>query len=153
MKHKRELIIAGNWKMNKNKEEALKHVDTLINTLNPNSNSQKTILFPPAIYLDSIYNKIKSSEIKLGAQNIYYEEKGAYTGEISASMIKSVGCEYVIIGHSERRSVFQENNDIISRKLNTALKHNIIPILCIGETMYLHSGALKPSKIQFASGI
>ena len=93
------------------------------------------ILIPPFTHLYLVNQAIDSDKVKLGAQNIFWEEKGAYTGEISAEMVKSTGAEYVIIGHSERRQYFNETSDILSRKINIALKYNLKPIYCVGEKL------------------
>jgi triosephosphate isomerase len=93
------------------------------------------ILCPPFTNLQAVGEEIKGSNIKLGAQNLYFEAKGAYTGEISADMIKSVGCEYVIIGHSERRSYFGETDESVNKKVKFALQNNLVPIVCVGESL------------------
>lgn len=95
----------------------------------------KIVLCPPATHLSAVHEVIKDSSIELGGQNLYWENAGAFTGEISAEMLKSVGCHYVIIGHSERRQYFQETDDTVNKKVNQALKSELKPILCVGETL------------------
>jgi triosephosphate isomerase len=126
-------VIAGNWKMNTTLREATTLVKELIPELNSISKVEKVIC-PPFISLVPIHKLIQGSSIKLGAQNMYYEEKGAYTGEISPLMLSHI-CDYVIIGHSERRHYFQENGEMVSKKIIAAIKHNLRPILCVGEDL------------------
>ena len=131
----RKKIIAGNWKMNKDILES----DILINELKLKLQSEKiscdVIVCPPFTSLESASKLLKNSLIKLGAQNMYFEEDGAFTGEISASMLKSAGCEFVILGHSERRTIFKENNELINKKIKKALQSGLKSIFCIGETL------------------
>ena len=129
----RKAIIAGNWKMNKNMEEALK----LVEELKPLVKGAKcdVVLCPPYICLDAVVKAVSGTNIKVGAQNMHYEENGAYTGEISPGMLKSIKVDYVIIGHSERRQYFNEQDEIINKKIKKALEHNIIPIVCCGESL------------------
>ena len=103
----RKKVIAGNWKMNKAIIESQELVSKIINGLG-NDNKCDVIVCPPFTSLNEVYSLIQNTPVKLGAQNMHYEESGAYTGEISADMLKSVGCEYVILGHSERRVIFKE---------------------------------------------
>lgn len=126
-------LIAGNWKMNTSLEESHNLVKSLLD--NSFDSSVEMLICPPFTHLSSIAQIIKSSEIKLGAQNSYFEEKGAYTGEISNSMLKNVGCNYVILGHSERRTIFAETNEIINKKVLSSLNSGLKVILCIGETL------------------
>lgn len=126
-------FIAGNWKMNTTVSEATNLVAGLKPLLEPVSGVEKAVC-PPFISLSAISELLKGSSIKLGAQNLFYEEKGAYTGEISPLMLQSM-CEYVILGHSERRQYFGESNEIVNRKIKAALKAEIKPILCVGENL------------------
>jgi len=130
----RKKIIAGNWKMYKTTQEAVQLASSLKESV---ANTQNTIvvLCPPFTSLSSVYEVIKNSPIKLGAQNVYYEKEGAYTGEISPAMIESVGCKFVIIGHSERRKYFHESDSIINKKIKLALNFSLTPIVCVGETL------------------
>ncbi len=130
----RRLFIAGNWKMNKDLNESVELVRKL--SIEVQGITNKDILVcPPFTSLSAVYEVIKDTNIKLGAQNLYFEEKGAYTGEISGVMLKSVGCEYVIIGHSERREYFNETNEIVNKKIKTALGIDLKPIVCVGEKL------------------
>jgi triosephosphate isomerase len=133
MPHKK--IIAANWKMNKGLVEALKFVEELKAYLEKNPGIDcEIIICPPFISLDTVYKNTKVTDIKLGAQNVYFENNGAYTGEISCSMLKSCGCKYVIAGHSERRQYFGETNEIVNKKVLKILDEGLKPILCVGET-------------------
>jgi len=132
---KRKPFIAGNWKMNTTTGEAVKLVIEMVDELTKVANVDIAIC-PHFISLVPIFSLVSSTRILLGAQNIHFEEKGAYTGEISAAMIKPY-CQYVIIGHSERRQLFGENAKIVNLKLKKALQEEIIPILCLGETLEL----------------
>ncbi len=126
-------LIAGNWKLNPTtKTEAIKLAENIKN--NTKNFNFEVALCVPSIYLDTINEIIKDSPIKLGAQNCYFEEKGAFTGEISAQMLKDLNCKYVILGHSERRSLFAETDEIINHKIKIAMKNTLIPILCVGES-------------------
>jgi triosephosphate isomerase len=126
-------LIAGNWKMNTTVSEAVELVNRMRPGLDKIDNVEKVIC-PPFISLAAIKGLIKGSTIKLGAQNLYFEAKGAYTGEISPLMLADL-CEFVIIGHSERRQYFQETEDIIDKKVKAALGIGLKPILCIGEKL------------------
>ena len=126
-------LIAANWKMNKNSHEAVSFIKELKN-LAGNFDKADVLICPPFTSIHAAHEEIKGSGIKLGAQNVYFEESGAFTGEVSASMLKDEGCEYVIIGHSERREIFGEIDEFINEKMKTALNQGLKPILCIGET-------------------
>jgi triosephosphate isomerase (TIM) len=126
-------MIAGNWKMNTTIGEAVRLVQEMQPDLNSITGIEK-VLCPPFISLGSVHDLIQGSTIKLGAQNLYFEEKGAFTGEVSPLMLVGL-CEFVIIGHSERRQYFHETGEIISKKVKAALKNNLKPILCVGENL------------------
>ena len=126
-------MIAGNWKMNTSVSEAVELVKTMLGELDRIDNVEK-VLCPPFVSLVTIKELITGSSIRLGAQNVFYEEKGAYTGEVSPLMLAGL-CDYAIIGHSERRQYFNETDDIVNRKISSVLKYSLKPILCIGERL------------------
>ncbi|MCX7911379.1 MAG: triose-phosphate isomerase [Dehalococcoidales bacterium] len=126
-------LIAGNWKMHTTVDEAVHLIKTMQSELNKIKGVEKVIC-PPFISLVPAHAMIKGSSIKLGAQNVFYEEKGAYTGEISPPMLKGL-CDYVIIGHSERRRYFGETDEIVNKKVKMAVNYGLKPILCVGETV------------------
>ncbi|HLG23645.1 MAG TPA: triose-phosphate isomerase [Candidatus Nanoarchaeia archaeon] len=126
-------LIAANWKMNKNSEESSAFVKELKKLVGDSDNAD-ILICPPFTSISAVSHEIKGSTIKLGAQNMYFEESGAFTGEVSASMLKDAGCEYVILGHSERREIFGEIDEFVNEKIIAALKHGLKPILCVGET-------------------
>lgn len=128
----RRKLIAGNWKMNNSNKEALELVNSL-KDLVKDVKDRDIMIAPAFTCLSDVYNAVKGTNIKLGAQNLYFEEKGAFTGQISADMLLSVGCEYVIIGHSECRDIFGEKDELINKKVKRALDKNFIPVLCVGE--------------------
>lgn len=130
----RRTIIAGNWKMYKTTKEAIELAKRLKENIK-NIQEEVVVLCPPFTSLLSVYEIIKNSPIKLGAQNISWEKEGAYTGEVSPSMIKDVGCEFVIVGHSERRKYFNENDAIVNKKIKLAISSGLTPIVCVGETL------------------
>jgi len=126
-------IIAGNWKMNTNIEEAVKLVQEMKDRLDKVEGVEK-VLCPPFVSLVSLRALLTGSSIGLGAQNMYSEEKGAYTGEVSPVMLIGL-CQYVIIGHSERRQYFAETDEIVNKKLQVALRFGLTPIVCVGERL------------------
>ena len=127
-------VIAGNWKMNKTVGEAVDLVKQL-KTLIAGAGGVEVIVAPSFTALHAVQEEAKGSMIRLAAQNLYWEEKGAFTGEVSASMIREVGCEFVIIGHSERRQLFGETDASVNRRIRAALGQGLKPIFCIGETL------------------
>lgn len=129
-----KFLIAGNWKMNTNLDEA-KRISNVLHSYKNFDSEVEMLVCPPFTHLNFMSEILDMSRISLGAQNVYSEDKGAYTGEISNDMLVSVGCEYVIIGHSERRIIFSENNDIINKKVTNSLKAGLRVILCVGETL------------------
>ena len=130
----RKPLIAGNWKMHNNLTETIELLNGLKREL-LDFDGVDILVCPPYTVLSDAKDILLDSNIKLGAQNLYWEDKGAFTGEISAAMIKDIGCDFVIIGHSERRKYFQETNDSVNKKLNVALKQELTPIVCVGETL------------------
>ncbi|MBI5731486.1 MAG: triose-phosphate isomerase [Ignavibacteriales bacterium] len=131
----RKKVIAGNWKMNNDLYGTINLISDLKKELNEKNVEADVIICPPFTSLETASTLLKDSTIKLGAQNMYLEESGAFTGEVSVSMLKSVGCEYVILGHSERRTIFSEGDQVINKKIKTAIKFGLKPIFCIGETL------------------
>ena len=131
----RRKVIAGNWKMNNDLTESQNLISKLITGLSSENLNCDVIICPPFTSLSEANALVKNTVVKLGAQNMHFEESGAFTGEISASMLKSVGCEYVILGHSERRAIFGETDDLINKKIRKALQSNLNPIFCVGETL------------------
>lgn len=130
----RKKIIAGNWKMNNDLNESQNLVSGIINGLGSDDKCD-VIICPPFTSLNDVNSLVKNTQVKLGAQNMFYEDSGAYTGEISVSMLKSVGCEFVILGHSERRAIFGETDEIINKKIKKAIESGLKAIFCIGETL------------------
>ena len=129
----RKKIIAGNWKMNKTPSEAVALVELLKPLVN---NPDVDVVFcVPAIDIIPVIEAAKGSNIGVGAENMYYEESGAYTGEISPDMLTDAGCSYVILGHSERRGYFAETNESVNKKVLKAFEHGLIPIICCGESL------------------
>lgn len=133
----RKKIVAGNWKMNLDYNEGLSLFSEIINMFKDEATGkQQVVVCSPFIHLHSLAALAKGyTNVAVGAQNAHQNESGAYTGEISAKMIKSVGAEYVILGHSERRQYFGESNQLLATKTDTALKNGLKPIFCIGETL------------------
>ena len=129
----RKKVIAGNWKMNMLPNEAMKFIEDLAPLVKDTKN--EVILCVP--YTDLFYAllTVQGTNIKIGAQNMHFEEKGAYTGEISAKMLKSINVEYVIIGHSERRQYFNETDETVNKKIKAAFENGLKPIVCVGETL------------------
>ena len=129
----RKKVIAGNWKMNMLPNEAIEYIEKL-SKLVKDTNNEVVLCVP---YVDLFYALLtaQNTNIKIGAQNMHFEEKGAYTGEVSGPMLKSIGVEYVIIGHSERRQYFAETDESVNKKIKAALRVNLKPIVCVGETL------------------
>ncbi len=150
----RRKFIAGNWKMNTGLAETASLIQALIDRTQA---IEKTTIMvaPPFTNLQTASEQLKNSKIKLGGQNIYWEDKGAYTGEISGLMLKDLGCTYVIIGHSERRQYFKESSQDVNRKVHAALRNNLLPIVCVGETLEQRQKgrALASSKQQIRNGL
>ena len=129
----RKKIIAGNWKMNMLPDEAMKYVDTFSKLVKDTKN--EVILCVPYTDLFYVLMATQDTNIKVGAQNMHFAEKGAYTGEVSGKMLKAIGVEYVIIGHSERRQYFAETDETVNKKIKAAFENNLKPIVCVGETL------------------
>lgn len=131
----RKKIIAGNWKMFNDISESQNLITKLISGLSGLTLKCEVVISPPYTSLSEAGNLVKNTPVKLAAQNMHFEDNGAFTGEISAPMLKSVGCEYVILGHSERRTIFGEGDQLINKKVIKALNSGLKPIFCIGETL------------------
>lgn len=129
----RKKVIAGNWKMNMLPNEAINYIEELATLVKDTQN--EVILCVP--YTDLFYAllTVQNTNIKIGAQNMHFEESGAYTGEVSAKMLKAIGVEYVIIGHSERRQYFNETDETVNKKVKSAFQNELKPIVCVGETL------------------
>ena len=130
----RQKIVAGNWKMNGQAEELAQLTQQLVEQTG-GIDAAQIIVFPPAPYLSLVNELLKASNIALGAQNIYPKDCGAYTGEISAPMIRDYNARYVLVGHSERRQLFQEDENFVAQKFHHVKDHGMIPVLCVGETL------------------
>ena len=127
-------IIAGNWKLNNTVSEAVA-LTTALKALVVDSTGVEIIVAPSFTALSAVHNAIAGSNIRLSAQDVFWEDSGAFTGEVSSTMLKDVGCDYVIIGHSERRQYFGEANESVNRKVKAALAHGLKPIICVGEQL------------------
>lgn len=130
----RKPVIAGNWKMNNDKKATVEFFDEFLPKVE-NLTDVEIVICPPFTNLWAAAEKLESSNVKLGAQNLHWEEEGAFTGEISPDMLKEIPCDFVIVGHSERRKYFAETDELVNRKIKTALKHELVPIVCVGETI------------------
>ena len=129
----RKAIIAGNWKMHYTPEEAVK----VINELKPlvKDATCDVVVCPTFVCLDAVLKAVEGSNIKVAAQNMHFEEKGAFTGEVAPGMLEAMGVSYVVLGHSERREYFNETDEALNKKVKAAFAHNLTPILCCGETL------------------
>lgn len=142
-------LVVANWKMNKGLVQSQQFAEEIKNFVEKNKSSNAVvILCPPFTSLEAVQRKINGTAIKLGAQNMHFETQGAYTGEISAGMLKSCGCEYVILGHSERREYFHETDAIINKKVLKALDDGLKVILCVGESLQEHEDHITESVIE-----
>ena len=130
----RKPFIAGNWKMNINNQKAIALACGISDAVRE-IDTVDVAIFPPLVYLHDTARALSSSNISLGAQNVYYQPDGAFTGEVSCEMLKDVGCQYVIIGHSERRHIMGETDDLINKKVAVAISSGLLPILCVGELL------------------
>lgn len=139
----RQPIMAGNWKMNPATEDDAIALGSGLTKLlgeetcpldDENPLCTEVVVFPPHPFISAVKSEVEEAGITVGAQSIYFEEKGAYTGSVAASMVKSIGCEYILCGHSERRTLFDDDDEAINRKVRKVLSSGMKPILCIGET-------------------
>jgi len=129
----RKPIIAGNWKMFKTIGEAVAFIADIKEKVN--GTEVEAVICAPFTNLSALVEVVQGSAIKIGAQNLHFEDSGAFTGEISGIMLKHIGVQYVIIGHSERRAYFAETNDIINKKVHAAFRNGLTPIVCVGESL------------------
>jgi len=129
----RKPIIGANWKMNRGTPVEAAEMLKMLIPLVKRIDKTEIVIIPPFTVINSALEIVKKSKIKIGAQNMYFEEEGAFTGEISPKFLKPIGCEYVILGHSERRTIFKESDELINKKLKKALSTHLNPIVCIGE--------------------
>lgn len=130
----RKPIIAGNWKMNKTKGEALAFVEEVKNAV-PSKDKVESVVCSPDLFLDALVAATEGSDLGVGAQNMHFEESGAFTGETSPVALKDIGVQYVVIGHSERREMFGETDAGVNHKAHAAFRHGLTPIICVGETL------------------
>jgi triosephosphate isomerase len=130
----RKILVAGNWKMHGSRAQTRELIDGLIAELGGNS-AAEVLVCPPYVYLSEAAQALSGSSVELGAQNIAVEASGAYTGEIAGTMLKDVGCRYAIVGHSERRSIYGEEDGLVAAKFRSAQRDGLIPILCVGESL------------------
>jgi len=140
-------LIAGNWKMNTNRASAVALAEGLAKKAESIQGVDMAVC-PPSCYLDAVGRAIAGSKVALGAQNMYHEKDGAFTGELSAAMLKDLGCKYVILGHSERRHILGETDEAINKKVHAALAAELVPILCVGELLSEREAGQTMSVIQ-----
>lgn len=138
----RRMIIAGNWKMYKDLAETTQLIIALKDRMREFPANVTVVLCPPFTSLSTAAGLVKGTALKLGAQNMSEHDEGAYTGEVSGKMLVSAGCEYVILGHSERRQYFKETNELVNLKARKALGHGLLPIMCVGETLGEREGGV-----------
>jgi triosephosphate isomerase len=130
----RKPIIAGNWKMNKSLTEATRFLEEVTSQV-PSAEKIDSVVCSPALFLGQLVQASEGSQVKIGAQNMHFEKSGAFTGEISPSALQDIGVSYVIIGHSERREMFNETDESVNKKVHAAFSYNLVPIVCCGETL------------------
>lgn len=130
----RKPVIAANWKMHKTLSEAKNFIEEVKSLIAP-SEKVESVVCPPSLFLEALVEASKNSDLKIGTQNMYFEDSGAFTGEISPVALKDLGVSYVILGHSERRQLFNETDETVNKKVLAAFKYGLIPIVCCGETL------------------
>lgn len=130
----RKQVIAGNWKMNKTHKEAESFINEVKGKV-PSKENVESVVCAPFPFLQKLVEETKDSDVEIGAQNMYFEENGAFTGEVSPVMLKELGVTYVVLGHSERRDVFGETDETVNKKVHAAFDHDLTPIVCVGESL------------------
>lgn len=130
----RKIVIAGNWKMHKTQAESLDFLKGFLPQLESTVAEREVVLCAPFTDLDALSKNLHGSRVMLGAQNVHWEDSGAYTGEVAGGMLKEIGVRYVVVGHSERRQYFGETDETVNLRLKAAQRHGLTPILCVGET-------------------
>jgi triosephosphate isomerase (TIM) len=135
----RQPLVAGNWKMHGSRAENAALVRSLLDLVRPDSGTE-VLVCPPGVYLWEVGRLLKDTDIALGAQSVCAEPLGAFTGEVSAAMLKDVGCRYVLVGHSERRQIYGEGDALVARKFMAAQSQGLVPVLCVGETLEEREG-------------
>ncbi len=131
----KKMLIAGNWKMNTNSFESAKLAEYILGGVMNKQLRSGVLVCPPFTSLQAVGEAVRNSQVALGAQNCHWEASGAYTGEVSVSMLKHIGCSHIIIGHSERRTYFGETDESVNRKTKVVLENEMLPVVCIGETL------------------
>jgi triosephosphate isomerase len=132
----RKPFVAGNWKMNTDSESSVSLAEAIAaGTMGLAGEKVDVAVCPPFVYLGSVFEAVSNSRIAVGAQNVYFERKGAFTGEVSVSMLKDIGCTYVLCGHSERRHILEETDEMVNKKVGAAISGGLLPIMCVGELL------------------
>jgi triosephosphate isomerase len=154
----RKPVIAANWKMNKTHFEAIRFIEELRNRLDPQDyDHSQIVICPPFTAIRSVQTTIDGDDLPLllGAQDVHWEESGAYTGEVSPEMLNKLGVRYVIIGHSERREFFEETDETVNKKVVAAFRHGLVPIMCVGESLEERESGVTDEKVsgQVSAGI
>ena len=142
----RHALVAGNWKMNGTRDSAVKLAEAVLQAA-PERASAEVLLCPPFVYLADVARMLKGSGVALGAQDLCAEDNGAFTGEVSGTMLKDLDCRYVIVGHSERRALYGETDAVVARKFMAAQKAGLTPILCVGETLAEREAGTTPAVV------
>jgi len=152
----RKPFVAGNWKMNTDSHTGVSLAEGVASgSMEIAGRSVDVAVIPPFVYLQAVVRALNRSHIAVGAQDIYYEQKGAFTGEVSASMLKDVGCVYILCGHSERRHVIGESDELVNKKINAAICSGLLPIFCVGEKLEEREASLTKEVVsrQVRSGL